>query len=239
LRLAILIRKLIIATSLRIARAVLIRLAEDIELMQILRSSFSSADFVSAKLRSASVTRDRDALLRNALNLVSIDGIVCEFGVYKGHTLRIIANTLRNTTIYGFDSFEGLPETWRSGFEKGTFSVELTDFPKFPGNVKLYPGLFETTLPHMLADDPRSAAFLHIDCDLYSSTKCIFNLLSTRLNVGTVVVFDEYLNFPGWENDEHRALVEAAAEIGFEYEYLFYNPSGQQVAISITKILTP
>jgi hypothetical protein len=51
-----------------------------------------------------------------------------------------------------------------------------------------------------------------------------------------VVVFDEYFNFSGWENDEHRALIEAASDAGFTYDYIFYNPHGQQVAIMVTGV---
>lgn len=214
----------------------LIRLAEDVELMQALHAGFGSAAFACTKLGTAHAIRDRDALLIKALERAPADGLVCEFGVYKGHTLKIIANALESRPVYGFDSFEGLPEAWRPGFDIGTFKVEGADMPAFPENVKLYPGLFDATLPVMLREDTRPAAFLHVDCDLYSSTKCVFDAISERLRVGTVIVFDEYFNFPGWENDEHRALEEAARDKGFTFDYLFYNPNGQQAAIVVTKV---
>jgi predicted O-methyltransferase YrrM len=231
-----LIRQFVIDICKRIARAVLIRLAEDIELMQAMQSCFSSATFARRELAAVDTVPDRDALLLEALKRAPADGLICEFGVYKGYTLRIIAEALRSRPVYGFDSFEGLPEAWRLGFDKGTFKIDATKLPKFPENVKLYPGLFDATLPAMLAEDARKAAFLHVDCDLYSSTKCVFDALSDRLQAGTVIVFDEYFNFPGWENDEHRALIEASRDTGFAYEYIFYNPRGQQVAIVVTGI---
>lgn len=218
----------------RMARAVLIRLAEDVELMQAMQASFTSATFAQKAFVGVSAVPDRDDLLRTALERVSTDGLICEFGVFKGHTLKIIANTLKGRQVYGFDSFDGLPESWRLGFEKGAFRVDAAKL-SFPENVRLYPGLFADTLPVMLAADARPASFLHIDCDLYSSTQCVFEALSSRIRVGTVIVFDEYFNFPGWENDEHRALVEAARESGFAYEYILYNPRGQQVAIVVTQ----
>jgi hypothetical protein len=45
-----------------------------------------------------------------------------EFGVYSGTTINYIS---KYTTehVYGFDSFEGLPEAWRPQYEKG-YSTE-------------------------------------------------------------------------------------------------------------------
>jgi hypothetical protein len=204
--------------------------------MQSIQAGLSSAAYISGNLAGAIAVSDRDTLLRKALERVTDDGLVCEFGVYKGHTLKIIAAALGGRAVYGFDSFEGLPETWRAGFDKGAFKVDLKDLESLPDNVKLYPGWFDATLPTMLRDDARQAAFLHIDCDLYSSTKCVFESLSARLRPGTVIVFDEYFNFPGWEHDEHRALTEAARDFDFSYKYLLYNRKGQQVAIVVTGV---
>jgi len=229
-------RTLVINLLQRVARPVALRLARDIELMQVVRAGTSSADFAIDNLAKATIVRGRDSLLLEALKHAKGDGLVCEFGVYKGHTLNIIAKAMTADVVYGFDSFEGLPEAWRNGFDKGKFKVEAVGLPTFPENVKLYSGWFDATLPRLLSDDDRQAMFLHIDCDLYSSTKCIFELLAKRLRPGTVIVFDEYFNFPGWKNYEHRALIEAAHSFGFTYDYILYNPLGQQVAIVVTRI---
>ena len=53
---------------------------------------------------------------------------------------------------------------------------------------------------------------------------------------GTVIVFDEYFNFPGWQEDEFRAWQEFAAHNHIQYEYLGFVSRHQQVAIRITKI---
>ena len=44
-----------------------------------------------------------------------------EFGVASGRTINYISK-FTTDTVYGFDSFEGLPEKWRDGFDKGAFS---------------------------------------------------------------------------------------------------------------------
>lgn len=167
------VRGILVNFCKRLVRAVAIRLSEDVELMQSLEAGLSSAAFASASFSGAVPVRGREALLLEALKQISFDGLVCEFGVYKGHTLRIIADILPGRMAYGFDSFEGLPEGWRSGFGKGAFRVGIDNLPELPGNVKLYPGWFSATLPEMMEHDARPAAFLHVDCDLYSSTKSV------------------------------------------------------------------
>ena len=60
-------------------------------------------------------------LLRFAIENISFDGLILEFGVFSGRTVNHIAGLVGAQKVYGFNSFEGLPEAWRPGFEKGTF----------------------------------------------------------------------------------------------------------------------
>ncbi|GEM_PF-6274412 len=48
-----------------------------------------------------------------------------EFGVADGGSMRVaLANLGPEANLYGFDSFEGLPEQWYGNFTIGTFSRE-------------------------------------------------------------------------------------------------------------------
>jgi hypothetical protein len=76
---------------------------------------------------------------------------------------------------------------------------------------------------------------LHIDCDLYSSTRTVLKLCGPRIRKGAVLVFDEYCNYPGWRDHEFRAFQEFVAETGRQYEYLSVVPSHQQVAVIVTR----
>lgn len=76
-------------------------------------------------------------------------------------------------------------------------------------------------------------SYLHIDSNLYSSAKTIFNFIGDRIVVGTIIVFDEYFNYPGWQNDEFKAFNEFIVENKLTYEYLTYNGNGEQVALKI------
>jgi hypothetical protein len=76
-------------------------------------------------------------------------------------------------------------------------------------------------------------SFLHIDCDLYSSTACIFRLLAPRIVPGTVIVFDEFLNYPGWRLHEFKAWEEFRLRHGVKYRFSGCVPGHQQVAMMI------
>lgn len=78
-----------------------------------------------------------------------------------------------------------------------------------------------------------NAFFLHIDCDLYSSKKTIFQNLFKFIKTGTIIVFDEYFNYPGWKASEYKALMEFIQISGKSFEYIGYNKFGEQVAIKI------
>lgn len=170
-------------------------------------------------------------ILPYALSQVMNTGLYLEFGVYSGTTINYIAKVKKDSIIYGFDSFLGLPEDWRTGFEKGTFA--RADIPEVESNVTLIKGWFHETLPEFLTMSKEKCAFIHIDCDLYSSTKCVLNILKERIVKGTVLVFDEYFNYPGWKEGEFLAFQEFTRENHLEYEYIAYVDSLEQVAVRI------
>ena len=175
----------------------------------------------------------REEVLDAALDRAPRDGLVCEFGVFEAWSTNHIADRLPDRTVYGFDSFEGLPERWRASFGPGAFSTGGR-LPRVRPNVRLMKGWFDETLPAFAAAHPGPAALLHVDCDLYSSTRCVLERLGGRLVPGSVIVFDEYFNYPGWEEHEFRAFGEFVARRRLRYEYLAYNLLHEQVAVRVT-----
>lgn len=172
-------------------------------------------------------------LLAAALKAVKVNnGLYCEFGVHSGSTVNFIASRV-NGPVYGFDSFEGLPEDWRPGVEKGNFA--MTALPKVRENVELVKGWFNQSLPEFLKLNPGPCAFLHVDCDLYSSTRTIFDLLGDRIQAGAVIAFDEFFNYPRWRQGEFLAFQELVQRHGLEFEYLGYVLDHEQVAVRITR----
>jgi len=157
-----------------------------------------------------------------------LKGLWLEFGVYHGVTTRFIAERGRQP-LYGFDSFQGLPEDWRSEYPRGSFALQ--EIPRFPEPIQIVPGYFHETLPGFLKLHPEPAAFVHIDCDLYSSTKTVLDHLAERICPGTVIVFDEFFNYPGWKEHEYRAFDEFIRTTGKTFEYLGYVYNYYQVAV--------
>jgi len=186
--------------------------------------------FIEQEMPSAKSFSDAFALLDESLRFASQErGLFCEFGVYSGSTINFIASRLKNV-IYGFDSFEGLPEDWQPGVQKGTFRMDR--LPRVRNNVKLIQGWFQDTLPAFVSEHREPCAFLHIDCDLYSSTKTVFEAFGDQIGKDTVMVFDEFFNYPGWKRGEFLAFQELISARRFHFEYLGY--ADEQVAVRIT-----
>jgi predicted O-methyltransferase YrrM len=201
-----------------------------------LRALNRSVDYIETRMANAVGLDTQKEVLSYALADTKVAGHFLEFGVYTGGTTRYIARWLRrnggrNAILHGFDSFEGLPEEW-TGFSLGrsTFSVR-GKVPRVPRNVKLHKGWFNQTIPRWCSQYVGSVAFVHVDCDLYSSTVDILEGLRKRFQPGTVIVFDEYFNYPNWEQHEFKAWREFIAKHQVKYEYLAY--ARQQVAVRI------
>lgn len=181
---------------------------------------------------------DVDAeLMKYAIDHVNIHGVYLEMGVCTGRTINLIAVLNPEKTIYGFDSFEGLPEDWDRPdlyIPKGTFHLDW--LPPVLPNVTLVKGLFRDTLPVFKEKtlQNRPIAFLHIDCDIYSSTKDVFDLLGDHIVPGTVILFDEFYNYPNAKNHEFKAFQEFLASAKREAIYLAYNQYLEQ-AVALIK----
>ena len=198
------------------------------------------------------VVRERHACLKESAKHVNSEfEHIFEFGVFQGATLKTLNQCFPNHQMYGFDSFEGLPEDWwfskkevetgRSSHPKGHFGG--IRIPKFGNNVNLVKGFFDDSLPKFIEEnDLKRIKLLHVDSDLYSSAKTVMTLLNDYIVPGTVIVFDEMhpWNPPGkvwyelWEEGEWKALKEWTEEFGREYEVLVRSQH-EQCAIKVVK----
>lgn len=193
-----------------------------------------SVEYIRQHMLAAQVLEDRFALLAFALAQAPAEGLVLEFGVEKGASVNWLA---RRTTraVHGFDSFQGLPEGWAGTKEdRGAFDRKGR-LPKVADNVRLHVGWFDATLPDFLVTEVGPVALLHVDCDIYASTRVVFDLLEPRIVPGTVIVFDEYYNYPGWQQHEFRAFQEFVARSGLGYAYIGFSAEKGHVAVRITR----
>lgn len=143
-----------------------------------------------------------------------------EFGIGEGESFDWFGLTKpRGNTLLGFDSFAGLPEPW-SGHGVGHWRSDVYRADR--RDIKIVAGLFADALgrPDAQAALAPQLGLVHLDADLYSSTKTILERTSDRIGPGTVIVFDEFYAYAGWTDNEARAFREFVHERGVCFEYL-------------------
>jgi hypothetical protein len=224
----------------RLVRKLILLILADMDLVARLRDAGSTARFEEEFLSDAAAFKTRVAFHRAMVKEIQIkDGLHLEFGVYKGDSINRFAALVPDAIWYGFDSFEGLPEAWTLGAKAGAFDVG-GKLPPVHGNVRLTKGFFEQTLSGFVAQHRGAKiALLHVDCDLYSATKTILANVREMLVPGSLVIFDELINYHGWEQGEYKAFMEFVQEHGVSYEYVAYNRTGPQVAVRILGMNAP
>ena len=176
------------------------------------------------------ITGSIQATFDLATQAAKVKGSVLEFGVRHANSTRQLAS-LAKQDVHGFDSFEGIPEDWHDE-GRGSYSTKGV-IPNVPSNIHLHAGWFEATLPKFLADNSQNARLINIDCDIYSSTKTVLDLLAPRIIKGTVIIFDEYIGNQHWREDEFKAFQEAVKAYGWSYEYIAFSFFTKQVMVLI------
>ena len=196
-------------------------------------AGFQTSEFIIKNMPKVKTFEGGGAgeILKYSVENSKNDGLFLEFGVFQGNTINIISSMKPNQIVYGFDSFEGLSENWRTGFDKGSFNLNGI-IPKVNPNVELIKGWFDDSLPKFLQTHKAPCSFIHIDCDLYSSTKTVLSLLKNQIVSGTILLFDEYFNYPSWQENEHKAFMEFVQYNDIEFEYIAYSMH-EQVAVKI------
>jgi len=163
------------------------------------------------------VNLDKSPVIDAALREVTLDGTVAEFGVYRGTSLTQIAKFFPDRVVHGFDSFVGLPAAWGSK-AAGAFHVGGVPPQLRVTNVEFHVGWFADTVPEFAREHAGPFALAHLDADLYSSTKTVFDHLGHWFVPCTIAVFDEYFGFHGWQHHEHKAFEEFLARTGLSFE---------------------
>jgi len=173
-------------------------------------------------------------------NNKSLDNLFLEFGVHLGQSINPLSKILSTymvkegdqiKTIYGFDGFVGLKENW-----VGTSGAPHLDvggeMPKVNTNVVLIKGWIQDTLKPFLNDHKqKKIVFVNIDVDTYETTKFILQEIKHFLIPGSIIIFDELYNFPGWEVGEYKALKEIFDDKTFKY--IAFSEDSKQVVIEI------
>lgn len=151
-----------------------------------------------------------------------------EFGLFRGGTFLHAYDVCRrlglhDTHLYGFDSFQGLPEVEEDDSAGGRFfagqfaasrdEVEnhLTAHGMDWSRASLIEGFFDESLtPELKLGLPRRrAGIVLLDCDLYASTAVALEWLEDMLIDNAIVLFDDWKSFgDSGELGQQRALAE-------------------------------
>lgn len=174
------------------------------------------------------------ALKEFARSVKSLPGAVAECGSYVGVSAWFIANELRDSEFYLFDSFEGLSvpsekdqsddelPQWRSGSMASTETEARENLKEFQ-NVHLMKGWIPQRFNEV---SHLRFKLLHIDVDLYEPTRDSLDFFYDRMVPGGIIVMDDYgfRNCPG-------AFLAANEFMENCPEEIIHLPTGQGVII--------
>ena len=154
-----------------------------------------------------------------------VPGYYFEFGCNEANTFRKAWSCfehLFDLHYVGFDSFEGLPEIapvdqqqiWGKGklaFAEDEFIRRAVKHGIPREKMTTVKGFYDRSLTEELKTKflPTKAAVIYVDCDLYVSTVPVLDWVKDFLQVGTVIVFDDWFCFHGDpDRGEQRAWME-------------------------------
>jgi hypothetical protein len=148
-------------------------------------------------------------------------GSFVECGVARGGCIALMAfMARRQRPVWGFDSFEGMPDLTEEDEGQGKTAVGIVEsgpgglqdaqrmldrFRLAHESVKLVKGWFEDTLP-LYVTQLEPIAVLRLDSDWYKSTRYCLEMLYDRVAPGGTIIIDDYHAFIGCRKavDEFR-----------------------------------
>jgi len=185
----------------------------------------------------------RETFYEVCLKEITLPGPWAEFGVgpHAGTARRWIKALPTEVRLHLFDRLEGLPEPWEietpEEIDRRRVSKKAGAWiPDYPAGLFKYPhehrfnddrvtthyGLFAETLP---VDFHDPLAFVHIDCDLYTSTRDVLTGIASFVVPGTVFIFDELVAWrhvnTNWRANEWRAYLESGLRIEWRHRCQF------------------
>ena len=198
-----------------------------------IRARNEAVDYVKENMSDAIIFDQQKDIISYAISNCIQQNQYLEFGVATGRSINIIASLLpRGSKVYGFDTFDGLPKNW-AGHNAISGTFKQGKLPKVSSNVKLIEGLFEDTLPEFRRGMSDNISFCHIDCDIYTSTKTILEVLGDKLVTGSYILFDEYFNYPAWRQHEWKAWQEFCEANNVKYRYVGFTANGGTVLVEV------
>jgi O-methyltransferase len=199
-----------------------------------------TASWIHEHALSAPTCDTRFALYDAVAGVVGKPLVYLEFGVAGGASLAhwVRSDPDPHALFFGYDTFEGIPEDW-GRIPKGSYSTN-GQLPEIDDRrLTLVKGFFEDSLPDSLRLVPLDRALVvHLDADLYSSTRFVLDTLDCHFKSGDVLIFDEFACLTSSVH-EFRAFYEWQLASGWQTTVIGRTGQHQQVALRLVERAKP
>jgi O-methyltransferase len=138
-------------------------------------------------------------LYQLVLKTRNLPGDIAELGVFRGGSAKLISALKGDKPLHLFDTFKGMPDvcTDVDRHAAGDFADTSLDAVQqyLSGfrNVFFYPGLFPASA-QALAGKPVRFSLVHLDADIYESTKAGLEFFYPRTLKGGMIISHDYRN---------------------------------------------
>lgn len=155
-----------------------------------------------------------------AAECMKLEGVFAEAGVYQGASAKLICEAKIDRALYLFDTYEGLPSN-SEDFAQGQYVGSLESVQRYLAkyqNIHHIQGIF----PDSAGTLEEKFAFVHLDLDLYASTKEALEYFYPRTVRGGVIITHDFSTI----NGVRKAFVE-----------FFYDKPEQLIELSTSQCL--
>jgi hypothetical protein len=174
----------------------------------------------------------RPELLESIIPRIPADGDLAEFGVFKGAVTRFMRPRFPSRIYHAFDSFHGVPEAMSLSVHQNAFDLG-GNIPDLPPGTTVHAGWFEDTIPRWREHFDAPIAWAYIDCDLYESVCAVLEGLTDRIRPGTILSYDDWYNFPNWQQHSLKATREWTDRTGIKLTPIAYTTREHSVTFVV------
>lgn len=141
-----------------------------------------------------------------------VPGDIAEVGVYQGGSSKLICEAKGARHLHLFDTFAGLPprkDVDLPHFTEGNYACSLDSVRRYLASysgITFYEGLFPKTATPV--GSHHTFSFVHLDVDLYESTRNCLEFFYPRLSPGGMLISHDYYAAKGVRDAFDEFLVD-------------------------------
>lgn len=136
-------------------------------------------------------------LYQLVLKTQKVPGALAELGVYRGGSAKLIASLKGDKALHLFDTFEGMPtvnpnlDRHKAGDFDDTSLKAVQKYLSRFSNIFYHQGFFPDSAQD-LAKTPTTFSMVHLDVDIYESTKAGLGFFYPRMARGGIIISHDY-----------------------------------------------